>query len=74
MFVDRFFQLKPFVDRFYLFLHGTASDSEERIGKSPVPVLDDMNGTAKTNGTVTVKIKNRPYLDYSATVERLVYI
>ena len=42
--------------------HGTASDSKERTGNSPVPVLDDMNGTAKTNGTVTVEIKNRPYL------------
>ena len=51
--------------------HGTASDSKERTGKSPVPVLDDMNGTAKTNGTVTVEIKNRPYLRYTTTAPRI---
>ena len=30
-----------------------------------------MNGTAKTNGTVTVKIKNRPYLVYSTNITTL---
>ena len=39
------------------------SDTERNgTGRLAVPVLDGMNGTAKTSGTATAEAKNRPYL------------